>query len=199
MQTDRRQFGIGLTAALLGMSARSGLAAQKSDDHPIVPSGSARPPYLFKNPTFEIIFLTSLGRAYHSGGNAGKVLYLTTQVEDGNFESAYTVFHQAGDEARSQAEESAEPWTQGECQTSISLGAELLRQRHILRGRLERSKPIPADMGTSLRLLAEVTAAFRPAHRARYDSLRKYRTTRIFHSGQRHFTQTAVADPGQRK
>lgn len=53
-----------------------------------------------------MIFLTSLGRAYHSAGNVGKVLYLTRQVEDGNFESAYLAFKQAGDEARQLAEES---------------------------------------------------------------------------------------------
>jgi hypothetical protein len=35
--------------------------------------------YFFKNPTFEMLFLTSLGRAYHSGGDVGKVLYLTRQ------------------------------------------------------------------------------------------------------------------------
>jgi hypothetical protein len=35
------------------------------------------------------------------------VLYLTRQVEDGNFESAYLAFKQAGDEARLLAEESA--------------------------------------------------------------------------------------------
>lgn len=62
--------------------------------------------YFFKNPTFEMIFLTSLGRAYHSGGNVGKVLYLTKQVEDGNFQSAYLAFKQAGDEARQLAEDS---------------------------------------------------------------------------------------------
>ena len=68
---------------------------------------STRAPYFFKNPTFEIIFLTSLGRAYHSAGNVGKVLYLMGQVEDGNFESAFVAFKQAGDEARAIAEESA--------------------------------------------------------------------------------------------
>jgi pimeloyl-ACP methyl ester carboxylesterase len=36
----------------------------------------------------------------------GKVLYLTRQVEDGNFESAFLAFKQAGDEARALAEES---------------------------------------------------------------------------------------------
>lgn len=53
-----------------------------------------------------MIFLTSLGRAYHSAGNVGKVLYLTRQVVDGDFESAYLAFKQAGDEARQLAEES---------------------------------------------------------------------------------------------
>src|ERR1700727_635652 len=105
MNCDRRQFSLGVTAALIGLTASPG--AHKLSDFPGARPEPTRPPYLFKNPTFEMIFLTSLGRAYHSGGNVGKVLYLTTQVEDGNFESAYTVFHQAGDEARAQAEESA--------------------------------------------------------------------------------------------
>jgi Prolyl oligopeptidase family len=96
MTATRRQFGIGLTAALLGSRAH----AQES-------RSSARPPYFFKDPTFEVIFLTSLGRAYQSGGNVGKILHLTRQVEDGNFESAFLAFNQAGDEARALAEESA--------------------------------------------------------------------------------------------
>jgi hypothetical protein len=40
-------------------------------------------------------------------GNVGKVLYLSKQIEDGNFEGAYQAFKQAGDEARTIAEESA--------------------------------------------------------------------------------------------
>jgi pimeloyl-ACP methyl ester carboxylesterase len=106
MNADRRQFGLGLATSLIGLGASSQLHAQKSDDHLPAVQGAARTPYFFKNPTFEIIFLTSLGRAYHSGGNVGKVLYLTRQVEDGNFESAYLAFKQAGDEARALAEES---------------------------------------------------------------------------------------------
>jgi pimeloyl-ACP methyl ester carboxylesterase len=95
MDTNRRQFGFGLTAAMFG----GGAVAQESHN--------VRRPYFFKDPTFEIIFVTSLGRAYQSGGNAGKVLYLTRQVEDGNFESAFVAFKQAGDEARALAEDSA--------------------------------------------------------------------------------------------
>jgi hypothetical protein len=90
-----------LATSLIGASSQ--IHAQRSSDHSPTVSAGARVPYFFKNPTFEIIFLTSLGRAYHSGGDVGKVLYLTRQVEDGNFESAYLAFKQAGDEARAQA------------------------------------------------------------------------------------------------
>ena len=106
MKTDRRQFSLGLTAALMGLSANPHMLAQKSEGAS-AESPAAHPPYFFKNPTFEMIFLTSLGRAYHSAGNVGKVLYLTTQVEDGNYESVYLAFKQAGDEARAEAEDSA--------------------------------------------------------------------------------------------
>jgi dienelactone hydrolase len=106
MNPDRRQFNLGLTTALfgLGMSQRS--SGQKSENATATGS-TAIHHYFFKDPTFEMIFLTSLGRAYHFGGNVGKVLYLTRQVEDGNFESAYLAFRQAGDEAKLLAEESA--------------------------------------------------------------------------------------------
>jgi hypothetical protein len=106
MKINRRQFNFRLTSALLGLSAIPQLHAQGSPDHSASPSGSVRRPYFFKHPTFETIFLTSLGRVYYSGGNVGKVLYLTRQVEDGNFESAFLAFKQAGDEARTLAEES---------------------------------------------------------------------------------------------
>ena len=110
MNIDRRQFGIGLSAALLSFGAGRRIRGQVSGVNSTVKPAATvggGVNYLFKNPTFEDIFLTSLGRAYHSAGNVGKVLYLTKQVEDGNFESAYLAFKQAGDEARELAEESA--------------------------------------------------------------------------------------------
>ena len=61
-------------------------------------AGRGRPPYFFEHPTFEIIFLTSLGRAITCAGDVGKVLYLSTQVQNGDFEGAYLAFMQAGDE-----------------------------------------------------------------------------------------------------
>ncbi len=103
MKTHRREFGLNITAALLGTAGV--MPAQIAVDQPN--SGRASQPYFFKHPTFEYVFLMSLGRAYYLGGNVGKVLYLTRQVEDGNFESAFQAFFHAGDEARAMAEESA--------------------------------------------------------------------------------------------
>ena len=106
MITDRRQFNLGLTTALFGLGMSHSSSAQKSENSTATGSNAIHH-YFFKDLTFEMIFLTSLGRAYHCGGNVGKVLYLTRQVEDGNFESAYLAFKQAGDEARLLAEELA--------------------------------------------------------------------------------------------
>lgn len=96
-----------MATAILGVGPQARSQEQTLRDHTTPPSEAHRSHYFFTNPTFEMIFLTSLGRAYHSGGNIGKVLYLTRQVEDGNFESAYTAFLQAGDEDRALAEQSA--------------------------------------------------------------------------------------------
>jgi hypothetical protein len=106
MRVGRRQFTAGPTAALLGLGADTETVGQKPEAS--VKAGASNVHhYFFKDPTFETIFVTSLGRAYHCGGNVGKVFYLTRQVEDGNFESAYLAFRQAGDESRQIAEESA--------------------------------------------------------------------------------------------
>ena len=106
MQWDRRQVNMGLLASTL-FSAGPLLRGQADQTKAATAGAASRRTYFFQNPTFEMIFLTSLGRAYHSGGDVGKVLYLTRQVEDGNYESAFTAFKQAGDEARALAEESA--------------------------------------------------------------------------------------------
>ncbi len=106
MKSDRRQFNLGLSMTVFGLGMSQASSGQKSEGYATTGSNPIHH-YFFKDPTFEMIFLTSLGRAYNCGGNVGKVLYLTRQVEDGNFESAYLAFKQAGDEARLLAEESA--------------------------------------------------------------------------------------------
>ena len=110
---NRRQFNLGLTTMMLGLSAipkrlnaSPQLDGQKSD-RTGTPSGAMHSSYFFKHPTFEYVFLVSLGRAYQMAGNVGKVLYLSKQIEDGNFESAFQAFQRAADEARGIAEESA--------------------------------------------------------------------------------------------
>ena len=81
------------------MTAQSA-PAENSDNVPTTPSGARQKKYFFKNSAFEYVFLTCLGRAYNQVGDVGKVLYLIRQVEDGNFESAFTIVKAAGDEAR---------------------------------------------------------------------------------------------------
>src|ERR1700745_1260609 len=97
---NRRQFNLRMTAAMLGLSAlpqRLGASPQpvpQKADLSGAPSGALNSNYFFKHPTFEYVFLVSLGRAYQRAGNVGKVLYLSKQIEDGNFESAYQAFKQ---------------------------------------------------------------------------------------------------------
>ncbi len=107
MDLSRRNFHFVLGAAgLSGFGSNIPLVAQTEGQQQTPQSSAGTRAYLFQDRTFEVIFLTSLGRAYHSGANAGKVLYLTHQVKDGDFESAFAAFKEAGDEARAQAQES---------------------------------------------------------------------------------------------
>jgi len=104
MQISRRTFHHFLGATALGRFGRSFPVLAETPTNPA--EQKTRPHYFFENQTFEILLLTSLGRAYHSAANPGKVLYLSRQIKDGDFESAFLAFRQAGDEARGQAEES---------------------------------------------------------------------------------------------
>ncbi len=74
----------------------------------ITQTGTRTTPHLFVNPLFEFTFQIGLGRAYHSAGNPGKILYIAGQTDDGDFDSAFKAFKDAGDEARAQAEASLE-------------------------------------------------------------------------------------------
>ena len=106
MALSRRRFPFALSAATVFFTKASALTQVSDQGQERSPAPRA-PQYFFQDEIFENIFLTSLGRAYHSGGNVGKVLYLTRQVKDGDYEGAYTAFKQAGDEARALAQDSA--------------------------------------------------------------------------------------------
>ncbi len=113
MNLTRKQFGLGMVAA--GLGARTTAQASEvpgqqpapaAQNLPTTPMAAHQASYFFRNSAFEYVLLTSLGRAYHQGGNPGKVLYLSRQIEDGNYDSAYGALVAAGDEARTIAEDS---------------------------------------------------------------------------------------------
>jgi len=113
MNLTRKQLGLGLMAAGLGagMAARPARVAaqqagQQTTNLPTTPAAPGQVTHFFRNSAFEFVLLTSLGRAYHQGGNVGKVLHVIGQIEDGNFESAYQALIAAGNEARDLARES---------------------------------------------------------------------------------------------
>jgi hypothetical protein len=114
MKLTRKQFGLGMTLAGMGLGATAepaGVSAQSAapppTNVPTTPSAAHQATYFFKNSAFEFVFLTSLGRSYHHGANIGKILHIIRQTEDGNYEAAYQAMIGAGDEARALAEESA--------------------------------------------------------------------------------------------
>ncbi len=118
MKLTRKQFGIGMVAAgfgagmtaqateVPGQAAKPPAGNKPAENLPTTPMAAHQASYFFKNSAFEYVLLTSLGRAYHQGGNVGKVLYLTRQIEDGNFDSAYSAMISAGDEALTIAQDS---------------------------------------------------------------------------------------------
>jgi hypothetical protein len=109
MNISRRNFhyilGAGALAGLPATAHASALASASAGVG-LREEAKAGAHYFFENASFEMLFLTALGRAYHSGANPGKVLWLSRQVQDGDYEGAFTAFKAAGDEARGQAEES---------------------------------------------------------------------------------------------
>lgn len=113
LKLTRKQFGLGLVAAGLGAglaAAPTITTAQSTPNNtspPTTPLAPGQQTYFFKNSAFEFVLLTALGRAYHQGGNVGKLLYVIRQIEDGDFESAYNALLAAGGEAQSMAEVSA--------------------------------------------------------------------------------------------
>jgi dienelactone hydrolase len=91
-----------LTAA---PAAAEGGAADGSD--PTSPRGAGQNSYFFKSSTMEFVFLGALGKAYRQAADVGKLLHLSRQIKDGDFESAFTAFKAAGDEDAAIAEASS--------------------------------------------------------------------------------------------
>jgi|HubBroStandDraft_6_1064221.scaffolds.fasta_scaffold33132_5 hypothetical protein len=72
MTFSRRRFPFALGAATFCFSNPSALAqvSGQASEQVNSPNGGR---YFFQDENFETIFLTSLGRAYHSGGDVGRV------------------------------------------------------------------------------------------------------------------------------
>ena len=104
MLMSRKQFNLGMTAALAGIATTGAAGAEQTPA--ALAGGAKRMGYFYKNATFEFIFQIALGRAYYCGGNPGKILWLTRQIADGDYEGAYQALRAAGDEARTIAEDS---------------------------------------------------------------------------------------------
>jgi hypothetical protein len=99
MQISRNQFTLGLLSAAFGAGAKGAEAQISGNSVPTTPTAANQKSYLFSNSVFEFAFLSALGRAYWGAGNVGKVLYISRQVRDGDFEGEFRAFKDAGDEA----------------------------------------------------------------------------------------------------
>jgi hypothetical protein len=92
---DRRSF-----LMLAGAPAVS-IAAQTPAPEAGPPSAAA----LFTDPDFGFTAQIALGGSYYRAGDPGRLLAVLSRIKPGDFESAWTAFHDAGVEARALAEQ----------------------------------------------------------------------------------------------
>ena len=96
---DRRSF--------LTIGASATAAAAQTPPPPTAAEERAKPASPFTDPDFGFTALIALGGAYYRGGDPGKLLAIVSRIKTGDFESAYQAYHDAGVEARTQAEQAA--------------------------------------------------------------------------------------------
>ena len=107
MQFTRKEFALGLAAMAAAGGASASAQEADANSDPTTPRGEGQETYFFKNSSMEFVFLIGLGRAYNQGNNIGKMLWLSKQVKDGDFDGAFLAFKAAGDEAAGIASASA--------------------------------------------------------------------------------------------
>ncbi len=105
---NRRDFLSRGALGLLALQAASMSVGNKASAAPGIPElgGAVGNSKFFTNPTFEFMFLVALGKCYQKSADLGKLLYVASQIEDGNYESAYQAFYNAGVEAEELAKDS---------------------------------------------------------------------------------------------
>jgi hypothetical protein len=94
---NRRSF-----LAVGAAAAASSSLAQAPAAPPLAQKAAPESP--FTDPDFGFTALNSLGHTYYHAGNPGKLLAILSKIQPGDFESAWTAYHEAGVEARTLAE-----------------------------------------------------------------------------------------------
>jgi hypothetical protein len=104
--TRRRFFGRAAAAAasaVAGGAAAGGYFRHKTRQK----SAEFLSGKIFSNPTFDFTTWIVLGTAYYGCANPGKVFAIISKIKDGDCESAYGAFVDAGNEAKQWADEAA--------------------------------------------------------------------------------------------
>ena len=201
MQFTRKEFALGLAAMAAAGGASGSAGAQEADasSDPTTPRGEGQETYFFKNSSMEFVFLIGLGRAYNQGNNIGKMLWLSKQVKDGDFDGAFLAFKAAGDEAAGDRRRIVRQGPSRKRAPGLALGAELLRHRDLFRRRLVGPVALPPDVGGALCRLAPGNRAFRSAGRAGRDPLRGHDAPRLLLPRQGRHRAASAADHEQRQ
>ena len=97
---NRRSF-MAVGAAAAASSSLAQAPASPAEAQTVAPT----PP--FTDPDFGFAALNAMGHSYYHAGNPGKLLAIVSKIKAGDFESAWTAYHQAGVEARTLAESAA--------------------------------------------------------------------------------------------
>jgi pimeloyl-ACP methyl ester carboxylesterase len=103
---DRRKFMTRVALGIVGLQAISIAKAVSARSGDAARSSTPAETTFFTNPLFEFMFLVAMGKAYHQAGDIGKLLYIAGQIEDGNYDSAFQAFYDAGAEAEALAKQS---------------------------------------------------------------------------------------------
>ena len=90
----------------LGAAAAAAPSLAQAPAAPIE-AQKAAPASPFTDPDFGFTAQIALGHCYYRAGDPGKLLEIVSKIKAGDFESAWSAYHQAGVDARAQAESAA--------------------------------------------------------------------------------------------
>jgi hypothetical protein len=105
--TRRRFFGTATVAAAGAVATGTAAGGYVQHEAQGKPSEFLSKKF-FANATFDFTTWIVLGTSYYGCANPGKVFAIASNIKDGDYESAYRAFSNAGDEARGWAQEAAD-------------------------------------------------------------------------------------------